>query len=527
MHAVPTPSLDASSPEPGKSQKGNRGSLDGHWLLNKARSKAYTFDNNHSLPDLNSIHDLTVRGTLETDNFSPSRWARYAALGPTQPRSTLAEALSAERKQQEPAAGTGVDTGDSEHALPGQSLINASKESSRPDITDKPLVMVRDRTRPVAIKSEVIEPHDHETDPGPPLKRKKKIPDESSFFLENCASLHLDKLFDCDGVFEVADSETGYTGSPTNQNPFECPQCTGCFARRDLLFFHQQRLHQTGAASMHHENRRGESTSEVQTSPSAPVCKNSIASSVGSGHMELAKMEARPEATALEKKTNAHADEARPSNCARPFDEVIKESSVYQRAIGHNSSRLSSAELSLGDGEIIAHAGSEFSYSVAATSDDNSSYTSEYSDQGWKESVDPENIHGLALSVLDDLKNDMISRVMEQLYNLLDTEGISHETTQGGSPTSHHSGSTALRSNGRSSQNKGKRRINDRDGDGTGDENDDDPSKRPRQWNEHSKSSRPVQPRKLACPFYKHDCLKHQRWPSCAGPGWKDVHRMK
>ena len=33
--------------------------------------------------------------------------------------------------------------------------------------------------------------------------------------------------------------------SHTKEKPFECPECTRCFARRDLLLRHQQELHMT------------------------------------------------------------------------------------------------------------------------------------------------------------------------------------------------------------------------------------------------------------------------------------------
>lgn len=31
----------------------------------------------------------------------------------------------------------------------------------------------------------------------------------------------------------------------------------------------------------------------------------------------------------------------------------------------------------------------------------------------------------------------------------------------------------------------------------------------------------------FACPFFKRNPEKHRKWRSCAGPGWKTVHRMK
>ncbi|KAI1428621.1 hypothetical protein F5Y12DRAFT_675602 [Xylaria sp. FL1777] len=32
---------------------------------------------------------------------------------------------------------------------------------------------------------------------------------------------------------------------------------------------------------------------------------------------------------------------------------------------------------------------------------------------------------------------------------------------------------------------------------------------------------------RFACPYFKYDPIKYQGWPSCPGPGWPDVHRVK
>ncbi|EXK77057.1 hypothetical protein FOQG_18218 [Fusarium oxysporum f. sp. raphani 54005] len=42
----------------------------------------------------------------------------------------------------------------------------------------------------------------------------------------------------------------------TKEKPFECPECARCFARRDLLLRHQQKLHQTSTTSSRPGNRR-------------------------------------------------------------------------------------------------------------------------------------------------------------------------------------------------------------------------------------------------------------------------------
>ncbi|KAJ4287452.1 hypothetical protein N0V88_007638 [Collariella sp. IMI 366227] len=63
--------------------------------------------------------------------------------------------------------------------------------------------------------------------------------------------------------------------SHTKEKPFECPECSRCFARRDLLLRHQQKLHQTTTPSSRPRNRR-ESTSGAVPGASR-ARKNSIA----------------------------------------------------------------------------------------------------------------------------------------------------------------------------------------------------------------------------------------------------------
>ena len=62
--------------------------------------------------------------------------------------------------------------------------------------------------------------------------------------------------------------------SHTKEKPFECPECTRCFARRDLLLRHQQKLHSSTTPSSRPRSGRRESVAGVA---SGRVRKNSVA----------------------------------------------------------------------------------------------------------------------------------------------------------------------------------------------------------------------------------------------------------
>lgn len=62
--------------------------------------------------------------------------------------------------------------------------------------------------------------------------------------------------------------------SHTKEKPFECPECTRCFARRDLLLRHQQKLHSSTTPSARPRTGRRESVAGVA---SGRVRKNSTA----------------------------------------------------------------------------------------------------------------------------------------------------------------------------------------------------------------------------------------------------------
>jgi hypothetical protein len=70
-----------------------------------------------------------------------------------------------------------------------------------------------------------------------------------------------------------------------------------------------------------------------------------------------------------------------------------------------------------------------------------------------------------------------------------------------------------------------KRNFGDRVSQGSDEQEEDDKGKRIKK---NLPSPRHVHSRtKFACPFYKRNPEKHQKWRSCAGPGWDEVRRAK
>ncbi|GKT95983.1 DNA binding regulatory protein [Colletotrichum tofieldiae] len=84
--------------------------------------------------------------------------------------------------------------------------------------------------------------------------------------------------------------------SHTKEKPFECPECTRCFARRDLLLRHQQKLHQTTTPSSRPRNRR-ESASGA--APGARARKNSVAGPNAAAAANAAAASMRPRANTI------------------------------------------------------------------------------------------------------------------------------------------------------------------------------------------------------------------------------------
>jgi hypothetical protein len=137
--------------------------------------------------------------------------------------------------------------------------------------------------------------------------------------------------------------------------------------------------------------------------------------------------------------------------------------------------------------------------------------------------------------IISRIKGQIIDRVMTHFSELFENQQkfqsrMRNNTDQReeGSSSSQNctpnrpSGSTA--SSGIGSTSK-KRVLNDGTSQGSNEPEDNDKGKR-------VKKSLPL-PRnsqlniKFACPFYKRDPEKHQKWRSCKGPGWDEVRRVK
>jgi hypothetical protein len=98
----------------------------------------------------------------------------------------------------------------------------------------------------------------------------------------------------------------------------------------------------------------------------------------------------------------------------------------------------------------------------------------------------------------------------------------SHAGTSGSSSTSTSSGPRRSTKKNASSKSLGKRPS---DGQHPDEDQGEEFNKKPRRNLEGISSVRSS--RKFACPFFKRNPENHQRWRSCAGPGWVNVHRVK
>jgi hypothetical protein len=124
-------------------------------------------------------------------------------------------------------------------------------------------------------------------------------------------------------------------------------------------------------------------------------------------------------------------------------------------------------------------------------------------------------------------KRELVRRLMAEFYSMFYPESglITHGRPN--SSATQQNTETYLSVNGQSSGNGGrKRKASDEDSplrENNGDENS---NKRPRPSLSNPDDDSDT-PKKFACPYFKRNPRKYQRFRSCPGPGWDTVHRVK
>jgi hypothetical protein len=129
----------------------------------------------------------------------------------------------------------------------------------------------------------------------------------------------------------------------------------------------------------------------------------------------------------------------------------------------------------------------------------------------------------LFLPAMRNTRKKIIDHLMDEFHSLL-TSQISLRSRAGTSEGSQSEPATPERlGTTHTKRKRSGQRSDDRDGSPNKDQDDDQASKRLK-----TKSLKDAfVPRKLACPFYQRSHTRHQKYRSCAGPGWFAVHRVK
>ena len=144
----------------------------------------------------------------------------------------------------------------------------------------------------------------------------------------------------------------------------------------------------------------------------------------------------------------------------------------------------------------------------------------------WPSSPNPAERKGLVAPILDESRRQIVDRLMLEVHVLLNRQiGIRSRTGSAQSSCNQaFEQDPAREPAGNPGDNRKRSRDDDSGsempGDGSGDGS---PAKR-------QKTNVPAandKPRKLACPYYKRNPGLHQKYRSCAGPGWSSCHRVK
>lgn len=153
-----------------------------------------------------------------------------------------------------------------------------------------------------------------------------------------------------------------------------------------------------------------------------------------------------------------------------------------------------------------------------------------------KRSVDQDESGGspdttILLSTFVDYHQAIHRNVLAELYSLFERGGnqgiVSHAPSQStGSAASQNMDRASGVSSSTSSNGPGKRRLNDSNTNLPDDDDYGDQGRKRRRRAAPAPGKVSICPH-FACPFFKRKPEKHRKWRSCAGPGWKSVHRVK
>jgi hypothetical protein len=160
-------------------------------------------------------------------------------------------------------------------------------------------------------------------------------------------------------------------------------------------------------------------------------------------------------------------------------------------------------------------------------SDDSISDITDYTEESFLEAFDSTNLDNSLLALAIDIKEHITFSVIKKVLTILGLDGGEDGTTTGYQNTYRASNDAA--GNGSGSQpplaGNRKRAFNGDGSNGSEGGDGDDQGKRPR-FNSSPRSRINIDPRRLACPFYKQSPEK--KWDrSCYGPGWVTIHRLK
>jgi hypothetical protein len=247
--------------------------------------------------------------------------------------------------------------------------------------------------------------------------------------------------------------------------------------------------------------------------------------SFGPTSLSIAKSLSNEPATPHRVKQSECLDEKHTSGGEKSFTEVGKLNTASVGSIKAEQLSIPGTCGSVAPELVDRHDSDESSAHISDSSiaDENDSEITDYSDETPLSSD----------YILRNFGLEVATLVLLEVWNRINPKN--GPTSCAGPPSQSSSGATSSKASKDShSQSPNKKRSramtgkgfrNDAEQDGDDDQEEDHP-KRPRKTPPSGALAR-VRLRKFACPFFKRNPDKHQRWRSCAGPGWETVHRVK